>query len=422
MWTTNAAAPSYSRSIFYNAIGTSSSRDVTKLIKASAGTYTFKFNDLINNTTSASTPINIATFDNNGNFLSRSDGSEVITVTLEQDGYIDIRRSPNEGTFSFSSIQMNEGSTALPYEPYFEGKRLEFNVCNKNIFDNEWELGIIRGDTGVNQDNSSYIRSKNFIPVKELTNYKISDKNNIFNRMLVYEYKSDFSYNLTTNKNVYNYFTTEKDTAYIRIRPGVEMTDTSVKVQIEEGTTATSYEEHKEQMIPFPLADGQKLMEGDYLADDGVHHVRGQVVLDGTEEGWRPDNKSNLFGILVDNAKGNSSTTAIPNAQCNRLIANSLSYTRNHESTFTLYGGVGNVTVWFNDKDMTLADFKAWVGTHNLSVEYELAEETIEPYTPAQAEAYKKLKNAKSYNETTHIWQVTDGLPAKLDIVALKDF
>lgn len=39
----------------------------------------------------------------------------------------------------------------------------------------------------------------------------------------------------------------------------------------------------QEQNISFPLAEGQKLMEGDYLADDGVHHKMGEVVLDGTE-------------------------------------------------------------------------------------------------------------------------------------------
>ena len=116
-------------------------------------------------------------------------------------------------------------------------------VKGKNLFDGIFELGIISGSTGQNLANNSYIRNKNYIPVEELTDYKFSsiDYTGSIN---IYEYKADFSYNLTTNKqiNLLNYFTTNKDTKYIRFRPASVTTNLDLKFQLEKGTTvATDY-------------------------------------------------------------------------------------------------------------------------------------------------------------------------------------
>ena len=77
-------------------------------------------------------------------------------------------------------------------------------------------------------------------------------------------------------------------------------------IQIEKSTVATEYEPHKEQTVYFPLAEGQKLMEGSYLAEDGVHNKRKQVVLDGTKN-WSdkyyetyPEIKVYLNDLRVD--------------------------------------------------------------------------------------------------------------------------
>ena len=116
-------------------------------------------------------------------------------------------------------------------------------VKGKNLFDGIFELGIINGNTGQNLANNSYIRSKNYIPVEELTDYKFSSID-FTGSVNIYEYKADFSYNLTTNKqiNLLNYFTTNKDTKYIRFRPASVTTNLDLKFQLEKGTTvATDY-------------------------------------------------------------------------------------------------------------------------------------------------------------------------------------
>ena len=133
------------------------------------------------------------------------------------------------------------------YEPYGVMPSPDYpseieSIKGKNLFDGIFELGIINGSTGQNLANNSYIRSKNYIPVEELTDYKFSSID-FTGSVNIYEYKADFSYNLTTNKqiNLLNYFTTNKDTKYIRFRPASATTNLDLKFQLEKGTVATDY-------------------------------------------------------------------------------------------------------------------------------------------------------------------------------------
>jgi hypothetical protein len=129
-------------------------------------------------------------------------------------------------------------------------------VSGNNKFDGILESGIINGFTGLNISNSSYVRSKNYIPVKELTNYKITSLN-VSANVAVYEYKADFSYNLTTAKIVAlsSHFQTNSDTKFIRFRPVVENSSTALRFQVEEGTTATTYKSFKGGTYTLPLGN-----------------------------------------------------------------------------------------------------------------------------------------------------------------------
>ena len=51
------------------------------------------------------------------------------------------------------------------------------NLPYTNLFDDQWELGVINAITGANNTNNNYIRCKNYIPVKELTTYSIYTTN-----------------------------------------------------------------------------------------------------------------------------------------------------------------------------------------------------------------------------------------------------
>lgn len=111
-----------------------------------------------------------------------------------------------------------------------------------NLFDGILELGIINGNTGLNVANSTTVRCKNYIPVEELTNYKLTSPD-ISGSILVYEYKEDFSYNLTTNKVIAqgSHLTTNSETKYIRFRPNTSTTDTNIRFVIAKGTQLLPY-------------------------------------------------------------------------------------------------------------------------------------------------------------------------------------
>ena len=69
-------------------------------------------------------------------------------------------------------------------------------------------------------------------------------------------------------------------------------------VMLNKGSQAP-YIPYQEQAEYFPLSEGQKLMEGSYLADDGIHHVRKQVVLTGTENWNLYLNKTKTFKLSI---------------------------------------------------------------------------------------------------------------------------
>lgn len=69
-------------------------------------------------------------------------------------------------------------------------------------------------------------------------------------------------------------------------------------VMLNKGSQAP-YIPYQEQAEYFPLSKGQKLMEGSYLADDGIHHVRKQVVLTGTENWNLYLNQTKTFMLSI---------------------------------------------------------------------------------------------------------------------------
>lgn len=144
-------------------------------------------------------------------------------------------------------------------------------------------------------------------------------------------------------------------------------------VQIEQGTTATSYVPHAEQNISFPLSEGQKLMEGDYLADDGIHSL------------WNEDTVNGTTATFSD-AKTNGAY------YCNQKVS----------------GNLTGQTITF-DTSVT-----------NAIVQYELAQEQVIPYTEEQKTAWEQIKNLKTYKPVTHI-SSEDETPAELKIQYWKE-
>ena len=187
-----------------------------------------------------------------------------------------------------------------------------------------------------------------------------------------------------------------------------------IKIGINKGTVAKAYEPYKQQTEYFPLSEGQKLMEGSYLVDDGIHHKRNQVVLDGSDdEGWTllnsDKNTYKLSNFINGNGNDNSFNYPIlSNYFKSDTQANVFEGVKN--TIQALGGNVNGLYISFGkDSDInsvsllrTFLKAKYDAGTPVI-VEYELAEQEIVPYTDGQKEAREKIKNIVLYKGTNHI-------------------
>ena len=117
----------------------------------------------------------------------------------------------------------------------------------------------------------------------------------------------------------------------------------------------------KSNSVTFPLSQGQKLMLGDTLEDDGIHHERAQTTFTGTT-------------ATLSDAKTNGAYL------CDQKTSGNLS-----GQTLTFDSAVTNAVI-----------------------EYELETETTEAYTSAQQTAYNKLKEMQSYYDLTYVAGTSD--------------
>ena len=174
-------------------------------------------------------------------------------------------------------------------------------------------------------------------------------------------------------------------------------------VMLNKGSQAP-YIPYQEQAEYFPLSEGQKLYKGSYLADDGTHHKRKQIVLDGSDdEGWiflnPKKNTYKLSNFINGNGNGNSFNYPIlSNYFKSDTQANVFEGVKN--TIQALGGNVNGLYISFGkDSDInsvsllrTFLKAKYDAGTPVI-VEYELAEEEIVPYTEEQKAAWEKLRH-----------------------------
>ena len=175
------------------------------------------------------------------------------------------------------------------------------------------------------------------------------------------------------------------------------------EIQIEKGKIATQYEPHQSQTVTFPLSEGQKLYKGSYLAEDGIHNTRTQIILHGSEdEKWkRTVNGNNLPYYYAP----------IPAAKTYLFLSNIFT---EHDSTYDNFWNdvelsdkmvigknLNTICIMLKDNSSSLADFINFCKNTPIIVEYEMAEEEIIPYTQEQEEA---LKNIYLYTGINNIY------------------
>ena len=178
----------------------------------------------------------------------------------------------------------------------------------------------------------------------------------------------------------------------------------------------TDYEQHEEQVVTFPLSEGQKLYKGDYLASDGIHHKGTQIELDEEDTSWR------LGQYAVE-----GTTQFTMDKPSNISSLRFCSHFANKEQTLNgMY--LGSALSFYPAINTGLTSLELWksyltqqktAGTPVI-LEYDLAEEEVETYTEAQQEAYNQLLKLKSYDGSTNIYSTNETSPI-FKVTAVKD-
>lgn len=321
--------------------------------------------------------------------------------------------------FENYEVQLEEGTVATDYVPYnsLEIKNVGENLLNVTATSGTYSEGVT---ITVNKDKSITISGTNTSTkttfyriahnlVVPAGGYTLSNNNANASAYGFIFYDDGNNFPRTNISNA----TFTKDTTikpYIRIDAGITINNQTIYPMILNGTyteeTIPVYKPYQEQKVDFPLSEGQKLYEGSYLADDGIHHLRKQVVFNGSDEDWTSYSTKNglAYKIPILNIKQIISTAIIADLYCDYYTKTSQGKIYDEKIDYGICQRANQSHIIIRNKDiLTLAEWKAWLSEHPITVEYELATEEIVPYTEAQQEAWDKIESMKLYDGINHI-------------------
>lgn len=340
------------------------------------------------------------------------------------------------------NIKIEKGSVATSYSPYGQGS-VKVIKCNKNLFN------------AYSSDLLYYLRNtdKEKYTINNSNSIKVEGTGVSWNRLeiTISNLKPNTKYTITSqitnitqgwagllcdygNNNIFKVSNKEQSNPQITI-----ITDENGKVkiqfytnytstvqnssaifndiQLEEGSTATTYETHQEQSYIMPVQ--QEMLKEDYFDFDNEEevHVWEKLIFKGNEN-WNLDDIYNgiaQFSLSVNAVYINDYDTVI------RTMSN-------------YFKGVGFNSSWLIDncvtirknsrvrimisKYTTVEQFKTWLkskydeGTPVI-VYYKLATPIRIKFTDEQKTIAKEIKSATTYEGTTHIYS-TDEISPKL--------
>lgn len=301
---------------------------------------------------------------------------------------------------------------------------IDITVCNKNLFDkNKSKINYILTATGTEIVSEGAFIS-DYIFVKKGITYFSNTRG--YSNAGFYDLDKQFIERKDLPQN--SQFIPDNN-YYIRLNGKIENIET---LQFEIDNKSTEYTRHQSQKIIFPLSEGQRLMKGDYLADDGIHHKEKQIELDGTENWFIGSITSLRYSIRLELQDIKLKTTnLITEILSNCFLPDGSSEnSTGYENKFTFRQANGSRNLWFfipknffttTTSTKILEEWKAYLSAQKIAgtpvtIEYPLAEEEIEAYTEEQQEADNQLQNAKTYKLVTNVF--TDNAEIQMDYVA----
>ena len=221
-------------------------------------------------------------------------------------------------------------------------------------------------------------------------------------------------------------------TGEVRLRLSIangETVDETIYPILEQGSTATPYTPHKEQIYSIPTQQPMRSI-GDvrdkFVKVDGTwyeRHYIGELILNGSEN-WGVNYTMGRFQISTTDLgielKKNVSDSTLTGSLCNYFIEKSTNLIWKKTQGFAIGEADNAIIQVYYEKYSTsnnLSGFKEWLNKNNLIIYAILAKPVDLPCTEEQTTA---LERARTYKPVTHI-SSADVVPAYLGITYVRD-
>lgn len=351
-----------------------------------------------------------------------TDIAEALTITdcAGVKGKLDIKRD--------KSIQEGEPTPDTPIDIRNVGDNINLAQLSNNIWPDSGTGGFVivantYGFIAKVKPNTQYVISKKYKGNRFIvvTSETMPEGNTTYSRLVFGSNHDLTEYKLTTQENEnYIFLGVYYGTNEEEIKQAIE------EVKIEKGSIATSPSEYgcgsvgikvenedktQSKTVIFPMAEGQVLHKGDYLAEDGIHQVRKTLVCTGTENWTNLIAWGDYYRVYITLSDAKIYQTSLSNGQlCSH-------FTYHDNGTFGINDNTKNgifaqyldtQRFYFVTTETGLANWKSYLAEQYangtpVTIEYELAEEIVIPYTEEQEEAYYQLQHLLMYEGYTSI-------------------
>ena len=359
-------------------------------------------------------------YDKNKNFLGTiftaiNGGTLKVTYTTDSNTvYIRFIDNTNDLT---NKYQIEIGSTATDYEePNYELKSVKMPVLTttgKNLLDiSNFKKGGWNWDIGTPEtDDLNTYRSviNGYIEVKPNTYYTLSQygaNNTLWFSTL--EFDANFTkVGQTDQTGITKTFHTQADTKYLRVMFQYPLTDLpKYQQQLEEGSTATSYEPFKTNILTCNeevtlRKVGEVQDELNVMTGELTERI-GEVVFDGSENWISHGTKTNtnIFRLAYSKLVHNDNyilCDKLPIAAPGDVEKIATSRNNGPEDCYAFYIALSKT------KANTLSDFKSYLSKNPLTVQYELKTPTTKTVDLSVVDQDNQPTQLETFENITHV-------------------
>ena len=351
----------------------------------------------------------VAFYDSNQTFISSTrtaatTGDLVINNIPSNARYVRFAFFPYaDNTGSCSIVDENNNPINLRQIQLISCKLPVLQTVGKNLFDGKLEKGFINGSGGYGTSTTA-VRSTNYIRVTPNTKY-IINSNDYTGSVYVHEYDADHNH---TNQIAVKSFTTSSNTHYVKFNTHTNTDlDVTTNFQFEEGSTVTSYEPYKTNILHTPEevvlrslpnggCDTLNCMTGEY-----VQRIK-EVVFDGSSDesiGMVNVNDTTLVRFNINNVAG------VQTGNANKVLCSSLPYLYIHGlsggsatvsqeciSNHSQDANVINIVIKRSRlSSVDVAGFRAYLQSNPITIQYSIATPVVKAVDLSSSGNWEKV-------------------------------